>query len=343
MEHNPSFLGILEDLRSAEEKQKDYVHEEIATATDLNWVEKTSWKSYPIKRQYFTLECVAQSTTKALGINEKKENGSYEDLCAEFFYDFRENKPGGGMGWLDAMKLATTIAACKAFRIPQRTHEYEKIPPITQEMIDEAKKYRGISYVSVINKNDIDTVARIIEEQGYCIVWFWFDINGKEWWKKEPTILYPNLGTYQDTATRHALVATDYGLRNGKKVIKIEDSAGNNSAEDDQNRFINEAFMPRCFQAGYVVDLLPEPAPIPPVVHQFNINLYYGMVNNSEVKLYQDILKSKGFFPNVPSTGNFYGLTAKGNELFQKAHGISPTARNSVGPKTRAILNSGSY
>lgn len=311
-------LGDNDDTRTSSQIENAYDNREIATASLLQWLPKTTWKSFPVKRQYYTGECVAQSTSKHLGINDVRTFGKYSDLSAEFIYYWRTNKPSQGMIWLDAMKIATTKGSCLNSRITQRVRESEPEPSLTAEMINEGQIYRGTAFIED-KVRSIDSVAQIIEQQGSCLLWFWFDVNGYEWWVKEPKILYPNLGTYDAGATRHALVATDYGVRNGKKVLKIEDSAGNWSAENDQDRFIDAEFMQRCFVAGYVIDL-PE-APITPPKPQWTgkRTLQVGM-SGDDVKTLQDILKIEGVFTFPNSTGYFGGLTRAGVIRLQEKH-----------------------
>lgn len=332
MEH---FLGALPDTRTEEEKQKDFLHEEIASATPLDWSEK-KWKTYPIKYQFYTSECVAQSTTKFLGINEKKERGTYQDLSPEFFYSYRVNKPGGGMVKVDAGEIATTRGSCLSEKIPQRHRETEPEIVPTDDMIKEAVKYRGFSYVTLQNRT-IDTIAEVIEQQGACLLWFWFDVAGKEWWTKKPHIIDPHLGTYDAGATRHALCAVDYGMKDGEKVIVIEDSAGNDSAEDSQRRYINAEFLTRCFEAWYIIDFIEAPVPSKPS-SLFLHTMKYGD-KNDDVKRLQEVLQYLGYFPsNVTPTGLYGGITSKAVEKFQIKSGIYPTAPNNVGLKTILAL-----
>ncbi len=302
--------GALRDDRTELQKEGAYDARELVTASQVEWKEKTSWKRYPVKRQYYTGECVAQSTTKHLGINNERETGQYQDLSAGFFYWFRVNKGTAGMIWADAMKIATTIGSCLGFRVKQRIRDSDIEVTPTEEMKKEALKYKGKLYIED-KERSLDSIARIIDSRGSCLIWFWFDESGKEWWKVEPSILYPNLGTYSSGATRHALVATDYGIRNGKKVIKIEDSAGNSSAENEQDRFIDADFMKRCFVAGYVVDL-PNEIPTPEKPKWTGTrDLKVGM-RGDDVKVLQEILMIEKCFDFDTATGYFGGISKAG-------------------------------
>jgi len=316
------FTGALGDLRSEEEQTKDFAHEEIASATKLEWKEKKEWKTYSVKRQYYTSQCVGHSLAKHLAINNLIETGKYEDLSGEFPYSFRANKPGHGMMWDDSMNIGTTKGSCKMNRIVQRIRDTEPETEITEEMIKEAAEKAGKLYFSVKGEITMKVIAEIIERQGSCILWVWFDVEGKEWWRVTPKIKYQDLATYDDDATRHAIVAVDYGLKDGEKVIIIEDSAGNNSAEDDQRRYLNKNFIKRIFKAGYIID---KPNPKPKEEREKPKYIFTRILKvgsrGKDVQALQKILIYEGFLalPNGP-TEYFGGLTRSALIKWQEAH-----------------------
>ena len=80
-------------------------------------------------------------------------------------------------------------------------------------------------------------------------------------------------------------------------------------------------------------------------VKPFTQVLKYGMVNNSEVRRMQELLKKKGYFTYPECTGNYFGETMKAVYLFQQEN-ISMSwyeryiLRGSlVGEKTNAALS----
>lgn len=305
--------GAISDDRTETQKESAYDNRELVTSTTpLVWKEKTSWNRFPVKRQWYTGECVAQSTTKHLGINNERDTGQYVDLSPAFFYYFRVNKPTAGMVWLDAMKLATTIGSCFGFRSKQRMRDNDPEIEPTEDMKKEALDFKGKLFIED-KERTLESIARIIESQGSCLVWFYFDIEGAEWWKVEPKTIYNFSSPYASGTTRHALVATDYGIRNGKKVIKIEDSAGNNSAENDQDRFIDEEFMKRCFVAGYVIDE-PSDVPLTPKPVWIGTRTLKVGMSGDDVKVLQDILRGEKVF-NFPTSTGFYGGITKASVI----------------------------
>jgi hypothetical protein len=301
--------GVIGDDRTPKQVENAFDNREIAGATVPVWKEKTVWKSYPIKRQWGTFECVAQSTTKHLAINNINDFAGYIPLSSGFFYDWRSNKPQGGMSYVDAMSIAVNRGSCRDERIRQRFQESDPAPKIDRSMIDEAKMFRGRAFFED-KVRSLDSVAQIIDERGSCILWFWFDEKGTEWWKPEPSILYPGLGVYDRGATRHAVLGVDYGIRNGKWVVKIEDTAGNSSALNDQDRFIDADFMKRCFVSGYVVDFVNPPA-IDKPKWTGKKTLQVGS-KGEDVKTLQKILSLEGFFNYPEFTGFFGGATRMG-------------------------------
>jgi len=69
----------------------------------------------------------------------------------------------------------------------------------------------------------------------------------------------------------------------------------------------------------------------------FNLNLYYGLKNNSEVKRLQEFLTNQGIYGG-PATGNFFSLTLAAVKKFQLQNGIAPAA-GYFGIKSRATAN----
>lgn len=343
IETENKFLGILPDERTEEEKAQEYKHEErgFATASPIEYKELTSDRliGLPTKRQFYTSQCVGQSLGKHLGKNNMVETGEYVDLSGEFIYYWRNNKNTNnphGMGKIDAATIAVNKGSCKNIMIEQRIRDTEPEPIITRNMIDNAVQYAGKNYFSLENIT-MDNIARIIDQQGSIILWFYFDVDGEEWWNENPTIKFPNLKQYDAKATRHSVYSDLYGLRNGKQVIVIEDSAGNNTALNNQMRFIDESFLKRCFEAWYIIDKknLPTPDIQKPKVF-LNLNLKAGS-NGVEVKKLQEVLMYEGFLKIEKPTIYFRGMTLAAVKQYQKKYGLK--VDGIVGPITRGHIN----
>lgn len=70
---------------------------------------------------------------------------------------------------------------------------------------------------------------------------------------------------------------------------------------------------------------------------EFERDLYFGIYNNSGVKILQEFLRDEGIYTG-PVTGNFLLLTQEGVKRFQEREKISPIF-GYFGPKTRARAN----
>ena len=68
----------------------------------------------------------------------------------------------------------------------------------------------------------------------------------------------------------------------------------------------------------------------------FDINLYYGLRNNNNVKELQEFLIDKGFLTGVSATGNFLSLTLNAVKSYQASAGINQTGY--VGILTRTAI-----
>ena len=69
---------------------------------------------------------------------------------------------------------------------------------------------------------------------------------------------------------------------------------------------------------------------------QFTRDLSYGMRNNQDVGELQEFLQDRGYYSG-PISGNFFTLTLRAVQKFQKENGLNSTGY--FGPKSRAIAN----
>ena len=75
------------------------------------------------------------------------------------------------------------------------------------------------------------------------------------------------------------------------------------------------------------------------VCARFQNDLYYGLMNNSEVKCLQRMLfeKETGIYPSGLVTGNYLSLTQEAVRQYQQKYGLPATGY--FGPLTRALAN----
>ncbi len=319
-----------EDLRTDAEKEKDFTQEEfVASAAPVNWVEKREqdWRVFPVLNQFFTFKCVAFTIAKQGLISFWLKTKEIIFFSPNSIYDYRSNKPGGGMVGNEAFEIwrdkgIALEAVCKSNQI-QDTDPFE-ISLFAKEV---AKGFKLSNYITISN-GDFDRVASTIQETGKGImVWFYFTY--REWAQTFPRVMDNLSGPYVSTAIRHSVCNVDYGLINGKEYLRIEDSA---HFGDKSIRYISrEFFNARNFLTKYPMSFnyedpaTPTPSPKP---H------YIG----TTVSL-QDCLKHYGTFPtNVESTGVFGAITKKAVSDFQVREKLHATGTGTVGPLTTARL-----
>jgi len=327
------YIGVIEDPRSEKEKLRDFKSEGlVASAIPLQWKEKEVFKSYLIKNQDGSSSCVAQATSKLLGIHEVSEGREYKNLSPKFIYTRRQNYPSGGMYFQNALEIAVKDGSCLEESLPSDMTGESFMNDKTQEIptcANEALEYKAKGYVAL--PIDVDKIAEVME-QGYgVLLGFKFDYD--EW------TTYPSLHADSNLACHHGVAGIDYGLVKGKKYISIDDSWGPKYGKGGQ-RFISEEFLEtRCTYAGYVVSLVYEPQD-EEFHYQWVRNMrFYGIHNVAkDVMALQKALQTRGYFPkNGKIDGIFGAITLKAVKDFQKSYALK--ADGIVGPKTLLVLN----
>ena len=325
------FTGIAEDTRNKLEKSLDWKHEDIfPTGLPYVWKEfnEADIPQYTIRNQNGSGSCVAFSVCKALGINNLKEKGKYVDLRPEFIYTKRTNE-GAGMYPQQAFSLACKYGAPEDPTLKGDNLNESQVNAYvpTPEETEQALKYRGKNYV-FINKDDIDEIAKVIEQGHTPCFLVRCDVSE---WTESPVVDPSKTSPFN---LNHEIPAIYAGMKDGVKTIVISDSWGSAYGKNGL-RYLSEDFIKtRVVEVGYIVDLLDELIPPP---FKFNKNLSAGMRNVDVLQLQKRLVKD-GFGTYTP-TGFFGLLTLASVVAYQKKHGITP-AYGFVGEKTRAKLNS---
>ena len=320
-----TFTGLLPDTRPQFEKDKDYKFEEVvAFASPVNWTEKGGvmpWRKFPVLNQNQQNTCVAHTMAKLMGIMYFLRDGQYLDFSRSHIYTRRINKPGAGMIGNDAFQVAQKGVTLESLV----KSDYPNDTPIDNLTIEKYKEEIGSllnlgNYVE-LPARDFELVASTIQATNKGVM-CWFYFTSAEWSNKYPKIMDGNLQS--GNALRHSVTAVDFGLINGKKYIKIEDSAHFGGINE---RWISEDFFnTRNFYAGYTVNFKFETPDIKP-------KYIVG-----DIKSLQDCLKAEGLFPsNQDSTGVFGSITKNAVIAFQTKYGLTPALGN-VGPLTTAKL-----
>ena len=366
----PQFLGVLEDTRPEEKKMLDRSFVEfVAAAAPVVWKEKAKkdWRKFSDQNQDGSGSCVAQTVRKLAGIQMFLKEGQYVEMSAGF-YKLRSNRPAAGMIGIDAFDIWKNYGVPLEVLVESdnKSDAQMDATEIAQYKKDIAKNF-AISGHSGIPVGDFETVASVIQQTGKGVmVWFYFTYP--EWAREVPEVMKP-LTLYGGEDSRHSVAAVDFGLINGKKYLKIEDSAHFGGITE---RWISEEFFTaRNFFARYATnfkfdDQSPEvpgdlPNPLKPQ-HKFTVPLEFiplgtdGKISDlakneaqkQDVIKLQDILRFEGLFPvNVESTGYYGAMTAKAVYNYQLKHNVAPVSEldtivpkgGRVGSKTIIDLN----
>ena len=327
--------GLIEDPRITEEKEKDYKAEELLAAfVPITWVEKpeSEWRKFPIFNQDGSSSCVAQATSKALGIENYLEEKKFVHFSARDIYARRSNFPGQGMWFQDGLNIAYNYGATVEQLMPSQNmneslmNSAEDRTPLTELV---AKIGKGGNYITL--PIDIEAIASLIEPSGKPVL-IGVRFGPNEWNRPVPQIL----GT--DTRWGHAICATNATLYQGKKSLVVEDSWGTESGLQGRRILTEDWFnAKRIVFAGYITFLKNEGIEVKPK-YQFLRDLKYGMVYDADVKKLQECLAYLKLFPTRDYfTGNFYGLTLKGVKAFQVLNDIPITGIVEI--QTRTKLN----
>jgi hypothetical protein len=356
--------GAVIDERSEEAKGKDYfITETVSAFAPVDWVEKprASWRKFRDQDQDGSGSCVAQTIKKLAGVQLWLEDGTYVEPSATTIYQYRSNKPQGGMIGVEAFDIWKDYGIGLEAFTPSQLMNDEQMDSVKIEKYkkDIAKVFSITGHIG-IRAGAFEEVASVIQTtQKAVMVWFFF--NNEEWSREIPMVIDPNTNPYTAWA-RHSVACVDFTLVDGKKYLVIEDSAHFGGLT---RRLISEEFFTaRNFFARYAMnfrfkensqDVIP-----PPETHKFKDSMFYipldakGNISDmvlhekqkAEVMKLQDILKHEGLFAlNIDSTGYYGAITAKAVLLFQKKYAVAPNAEldslggRYCGVKTIAKLN----
>jgi hypothetical protein len=321
--------GLVEDTRSQIDKDKDYVHEEVAPmAVALKWNRGIEGApKYSIRNQDGSGSCVGQAIAKAI----EAINGVVQS--AHPVYRRRRNYPQIGM-WLqdggDIIKhLGTTteqLDQSQNMNEPQMNRDLTVETPLTLPL-----------YVFA-NVGNIDSIATAIELYKHCVI----TINGnlQEYAYSEKPIVNPG----SELNCAHAICGVYYFTdTKGEKCILIDESWG---PAYITRRVLTESYLKaRGTGAMYFVKPITPPTPVKPKFH-FTVPLNFGMMGSLGVKNLQDILKYEGLMDiKVFSTGNYLQITTKAVLAFQRKYKVAPESElitlngMRVGAKTIKKLN----
>lgn len=332
--------GVLEDLRSDEEKLKDHKAEELfSAAPSLNWPTWDEWKNAPenqkmlndiqVSSQDGSSSCLAQATAGALAVDNMNEEGKFRRMSARSIYPFRANKPGLGMNFDDAGRLATKRGVLFEDLAPSQEYGEDKMNDTSDflpsfEQI--AKIYRAKNYLWL--PNNIDWVAGIADRKKSVVLGVRFG-NGGEWPVEVPQI------TNATPVNGHGIFTLPkaYFIYNGKKSVLIQDSWGVNTGMAGRRILTEDWFGARMMAAIYFENLANLEAAngsMPKPTYRFTVVMRPGQ-RSEDIAMMQRCLgylqDSQGYlFPlDTPPTGLYGGITRAGVKRFQALQGVPVT------------------
>lgn len=305
-----SKTGILLDNRPEDEKEKDYLHSELAMGfTPYVWEERPAKaKYYYPYNQSSSLSCVAGGGAIIL------EQFDGDIISRKDIYNGRVNYPGGGMMMSDVLEKIRR-GACTEDLVPSQNlgeNQMNQRYPITNEIIQSRSK-KKVAQTFIIDNRNIDTIASILKTSPVIGFWY-FDEDGKEWWRQQPEILFNFNSFVAAGVTRHQVAIVDAILIDGKKFLVGQDTAGVGTGfgANSNLRYISEDMVnKRLYAAGYAIDdenEVVQPVPVQKPVYRNNKVLKVGSTG-AEVKMLQEVLIYEGLLKIKAPTGTYAGMT----------------------------------
>lgn len=303
----------------------------------------------PVMMQGQQPSCVSHAWAMLMKLYWFRQTGEVVDFSPRFL-DILSAEAGipldGGRRPRTVAKIALQYGCCTNASLPNNVNlpiaEYRDVTQITQAAYAEAARYRIPGYVQ-INADPASIRQGILL---YGAVSGLFSIGDEFWLPSWADSDIDPLRTPQVIVSGHELVLKGWADSTMNILRNHWSSAWANlgEAKYDQGKwapYISEAWaiaqIPQDTQ-----DFLNTLPPQSEFHYEWNANLALGQVG-MDIKFAQIALMILGNLPasSVPPAelGYFGPKTAVAVAKFQAAHGISPVAGNSIGPKTRAALN----
>ncbi len=331
----------------------DY-RDKIATATAIAQMAKLNWLPLtldtplgPVQMQGKQPACVSHSMVEILKLWWFKKYGVWVDFCPRFLHilsSFPGATPSDGRRPRDVLKVLMTLGCCTTATLANDVNlsleDYSNPLVLTKAMMDEAAKYKIPGFVQV--PLDFESVRQGMYFYGALSMLFAVgdQMFSPSWLPKDTD----PLRTPNPVNAGHQMTGKGWTTPSLNLLRNEWSEAWGNKGETEYNP---TDWSPFTYEAWAIADIpqdvtdflkaLPSPVNFH---YQWNTDMKNGQ-NNTDIKFAQIALMILGFLgPINPADLGFYGpKTAAAVLAYQSAHGISPTAPNSIGPKTRAALN----
>lgn len=319
------------------------------STTVLKLPEKFDTQLGPVMNQGKEPACVSHSVVELLKQWWFEHHNEWVDFSPRFLdilakrTDGQDRLTGGTYPSL-VMNLLAKYGCATTKTLPNDTNlpvlEYRDDAMLTKEVFREAEKYKIPGYVKI--PVDFQNIRQAMYY--YNAISILFRVGDTMWnpsWLPKDT---DPLRTTESIVSGHQMTGKGW---TDEIYNKLRNEWGEAWANKGETRFDGKAWLPFIVEAWAIADLpedLVEYLKMLPKASDFHYawtnDLKYGD-NNEDVKFAQIALMILGFLQPVPADelGNYGPKTARAVLAYQKAMGISPTAKNNIGPKTRSSLN----
>jgi hypothetical protein len=321
MENDEIYLGA-RNTQTDEQIAKNYTLDEVCTTeAPVIWIEKPreNWRSFPIRDQDGSGQCVCMTYATELGIIFKEKYGEWIDFSSSFPYQQRKYPEISGCTSEDIYGIFPRIGNVFEKDMPsQLLNDSGAMAVAKKKYFDDMAKTWKIARIAL--PIDFETVASTVQATGKGVM-VWFRFHPTEW-TNVPFISSnePNSG--------HSVTVVDFTLKNGKKYLIIQDSWGLKYADQGLRLISEEYFYQRCYQAAYLKTF----------EKQNNETVFEKPHFDGTIMSAQKCFKWEGLFPaNVAEVESWGNITRTACIAFQKRYNITPALGN-FGPLTKAKL-----
>lgn len=240
--------GILPDIRSIEEKDKDFDTKEVLSATPLVWPTWEEWIARPenakmlsdvaVNFQGNVGSCGAQSSSLNIALHNYLEDGVFIKMSARGVYSQRVNKPNEGMYQDDIGKISISSPTVPEVLFPSG-NDTDANMSNRSGWISAFESFSRIlsskAYFYLKDTTNIDSFAQVLATNNPIIFTTIFGDN--EWGKA----LVPTIDVLHSPKYGHSncFLPRGYFTYQGKKCLLGQDSWGTDIGIGGR-RFINE-------------------------------------------------------------------------------------------------------
>jgi len=303
----------------------------------------------PVQNQVNEPACVSFSMVELLKLYWFNKTGKWIDFSPRFLdilvkrYDGQDRATAGTYPSM-VIKLMAKYGCATTATLPNDTSlsvlKYRDDSLLTDNVIDEAAKYKIPGYIQI--PVDFSVMRRAVYYYGAISILF--KIGDTLWnpsWLPKDT---DPLRTPSTIISGHQM--TGKGWKN-ETLNKLRNEWGELWANKGETHFDGKKWLPFIVEAWAIAelpeDLLNYLKTLPSAQefhYVWNTNMKMGD-NSEDVKFVQIALMILGHLEPVPphELGIYGPKTAKAVLAYQKDNKITPTAKNNIGPKTRACLN----